>query len=687
MNGTSRVPSKNVIFFVLVLAALTFALFAPAVRYDYVKLDDDQYICQNLHVTTGLTLENIQWAFTSVYENWWSPLLWMSYMLDTTLFGPNPFGYHLTNIILHTASAVLLFWVLFRMTGARWRSFFVAAFFALHPLRVESVVWITERKDVLSGFFFMAGLLAYLRYVEHQTQGRFWTLPVLMLLGLMSKSNLIILPFVLLLLDYWPLARAGDPWGPDAWKKWRPLLAEKLMLFYLSLIFIFITLKTHIQAVEDVSGITRFALIPPNYWFYIGKLVWPVNLSIFYPVNDHVYWPLTWAALAGLVMITLLFVRIRKTYPSLIVGWLWFLVMISPLIRGIRLDPLLASANRYAYLPSIGFGIMLVWGFATLMDRYTFLKRPILLMGAISLLACMGLARAQLPLWKDSMTMFSHLIKMVPDNYTANNNYGKALLEQGQTEAALAYFARATKIKPLDTLAPANYADALISLGRDNEAIEWLHDIMAERDATDFNLNVLLGFAYLNTDRAGLAIPHLQEAITRQPDRLGWQIELVRAYFEAGQPQAAQEEIQRLQAKGLVSIRDFESLIPHYVDLWRHGEQRHAWLFFKNTLKRQPDNIKLLNQVAWLLATDPLSPAPSGEAQRLAQRAVQLTPTPNPVLLDTLAAAYAANGQFEEAVHWGAQAQALAQQAGRPDLVARATKHLAAFQQRQPWRE
>ena len=199
------------------LAALTLALFWPAVGYDFIKLDDDLYICLNPHVLTGLSISNIRWAFTTVYQNWWLPLLWISYMADTRFFGSEPFGYHLTNILLHTANAALFFWILFRATGSRWRSFFAAAFFAIHPLRVESVAWISERKDVLSGLFFMLSVLAYVRHTERPSATRLGMVHLWMLLGLLSKSMLVILPPLLLLLDYWPLGRAGDPGRRETW--------------------------------------------------------------------------------------------------------------------------------------------------------------------------------------------------------------------------------------------------------------------------------------------------------------------------------------------------------------------------------------------------------------------------------------------------------------------------------------
>ena len=291
----------------MMLVALTLALFWPATNYGFVNFDDDRYVSDNPVVRQGLTLQGIRWAMTSVYELWWLPLLWISYMGDTSLFGTGPFGYHATNILLHVANVLLLFWTLTRMTGSKGRSFFVAALFAIHPLRIESVVWITERKDVLSGLFFFLCLLAHLRQVERPSSLRFWTLQTLMLLGLMAKPTLVILPFLLLLLDYWPLRRARDPWCAGAGSQWKPLLAEKSLLFALSLLFAAITLHTHgttSENVVDSSLWNRFTLIAPNYWTYLAQIFWPVHLSLIHPpVNPSGL--VRFMALLGLLALTL----------------------------------------------------------------------------------------------------------------------------------------------------------------------------------------------------------------------------------------------------------------------------------------------------------------------------------------------------------------------------------------------
>ena len=671
----------------VLLAVLTLALFWPATGYDYVNLDDVQYISGNPRVLTGLTAPNVRWAFTAVYEDWWLPLLWLSYMVDVEWFGPGPFGFHLTNVVLHGANVALLFWFLFRATGSRWRSFFVAAFFAIHPLRVESVAWITARKDVLSGLFFFLSLLAYLRHAERPSAARFGLLAIAMLLGLMSKAILIVLPFLLLLLDYWPLCRAGDPWGRGAWTAWRPLLIDKLPLFCMSAAFILINLHTHVSGSGALARIpiwTRLGLVAPNFWSYLGKVFWPATLSIIYPEHDVVRWPVSLLAAFGLFAITLLLLRWRKQAPYALVGWLWFLLALFPVIRGVRLG-LAAYADRFAYLPSIGLAMALVWAAAALAEKRPTAKIPLLALGMLLLAACAVRTALRLPAWKNSETMFTLLIRFAPDHPNANNSYGKVLAMQGRREEALPYFVRGTELG--DQLAPGNYADTLIRLGRDGEAIAWLEQALAKLDPRHSDMNALLGLALLNSDRAAEAIPCFQRALIKTTRPLGLRIALLRAWYEVNNPVAAQEEIQRLREYGYPLIRDFESLAAHYATLWQKESAREAWLFFQNNLRRRPDDVVLLNNAAWILATSAQPPAPVEEALRLARRAAELAAPPSAGILDTLAAALAANGQFEEARQTAQQALDLARETGDGATSAQIAAHLAAYQRDKPWRE
>lgn len=671
------------------LILLVLALFWPATQYGFINFDDDRYVSENPVVLEGLTVHGLRWALTAVHELWWLPLLWTSYMMDVELFGPGPFGFHLTNVLLHAANAALLFWVLFRLTGARWRSAFAAAFFAIHPLRVESVVWITERKDVLSGLFFFLALLAYLRQAKCPSATGFWTLHALMLLGLLAKSSLVILPFLLLLLDYWPLRRLQKLVGTGAWTQWTPLLREKLFLFGLSALFIGITLYTHGTTNENAAPLSiwsRLTLIAPNYWEYLAQFFWPARLSLIHPPDFPSLVPRLLAWLCLLAPMYLLW-RLRARFPALLVGWLWFLGALFPVIRGIRFDEQSAFSDRYTYLPAIGIGLMLAWGAGYLAERRKGLVVPAVCLGLAALAACFWRSALRLPDWKDSPTMFRILNKFAPDDPNVANGYGYELMKQGQIEKAIPYFTYAAALRPKTSPAVFNYADALIRIGRFEEALAWLQSAREQGFPDIIQLAALSGLAHLGAGRAPEAVPLLRQAVQWQPRHPAWRVELIRALFEAGAPAAAQEEIRGLQALGIPHIRDFDSLAAHYAGVWQLGDVLRAWVFFRNNLRLQPDNVVLLNNAAWLLATTDHPPAPSAEALFYARHAVEVVGSPHPGVLDTLAAALAANGQFEEARLTVRQAIDLARQGGAEDLARKMETHLAAYRQDQPWRE
>lgn len=673
----------------VVLVLLALAVFWPAAQYGFINFDDDAYVVDNSRVQQGLTLEGLRWAFTSVYELWWLPLLWISYMVDVELFGPGPFGFHLTNLLLHAANSALLFCFLFRATGSKWRSFFVAALFAAHPLRIESVVWITERKDVLSGLFFFLCLLAYRRQTERPASGRAWTLPALMLLGLLAKSMLVVLPFLLLLLDVWPLRRAGWPARAESWREWKPLLLEKKWLFFLSGLFVAVTFWTHgpMDAnAADLAPWQRAALIAPNYVDYLRLLFWPVGLSLINPPYDPSF-PQQALSLAGLLVATALCWRLRRRWPFLLVGWLWFLGSLFPLIRGIRFDEQSAFSDRYTYLPGIGIGLMASWTVGRLVAGRTWRAVGAVALGLAVLATCWNGSRRRLPDWQDSGAMFSKLIEFAPADPHVNNNYGFELMQSGRLEDAIPHFLQAAALRPKSSPAILNYAHVLIRLGRHEESLAWLRDA-AEKGFPDVpEAKALTGLGLLGTGAAHESIPYLRLSVRWKPKDPAWRVELIRALFEAGQPEAAQEEIRGLQALGIGHIRDFDGLVAHYAGLWQLGHSSAAWIFFRNNLRRQPDNVVLLNNAAWLLATTEQPPAPPEEALRLARHAMDLSPAPHPGILDTYAAALAANGRFDEARETARQAIDLARKHGAEEIARNMERRLEAYRQDRPWRE
>jgi len=443
---------------VLLLAALTAWAFGAALNYGFVRYDDTGYVMENPMVLTGLSAANVRTAFTSVCHQWWLPMLWISYMVDTELYGTGAWGYHLTNLLLHAANAVLCFWFLYRLTGARGRSLAAAALWAVHPLRVESVVWITERKDVLSGLFFFLALLAYLHHVRRPGLRRMAVVFAGMLLGLMSKASVIVLPALLLLLDYWPLRRAEWPGTPGSWKRWGRLVWEKAGLFLLAAVFAVINLHTHTSGIGGEEGLPllhRLALMPGNAWIYLRLVFWPAGLAFFYPENDRVAVLPLLAALAGLVVLLAVLIRQRRRRPWWTVGGLWFFIALLPVLRGIRLG-FAAYADRFTYLPSIGLMLALVWGAAAALDggsegrpRLRRRLRAAAAVGAAGLvLALGGLARRQTETWRDSETLFRHALAVTEDNVAAHSNLANLLVSEGRRVEAVEHYEAVLALKP-----------------------------------------------------------------------------------------------------------------------------------------------------------------------------------------------------------------------------------------------
>ena len=389
-----------------VLAALTIVLYLPAVHHGHLAYDDLAYVFDNPHIITGPSWTNILWAFTTVHEQYWLPVLRLSFMADVVLMGTADWGFHLTNILLHAANTALLFACFRLMTGRRGASALVAALFAVHPLNVEAVAWITARKDVLSTFFGLLALLIYLRHAHAPASKNIWIIAAIMLLGLMSKPTLIALPCILLLLDFWPLQRraTGLPW--------HRLIAEKWLLLILSAVFVAINLSTHTSgrgATCSLSAYHRLLLIPTNYGEYLLALFAPFRLAIVHPEHDVIHWNQTIPALVVLGGLTWTIIRKRQELPFLATGWGWFLITLLPVIRGVRMG-ITAMADRFTYIPGVGIFLMLVWG-GTELGRRRPAWRPALRTTAVLLLVtCAGLTTAQLQVWRSSQRLFEQAL-------------------------------------------------------------------------------------------------------------------------------------------------------------------------------------------------------------------------------------------------------------------------------------
>ena len=520
---------KNSILVVLILILLILAVYWPVQNYGFIDFDDNIYITENSHVQSGITLDGFYWAFSTKHFGLWNPLVWISFMIDYQFFGFNAGGYHWTNVIIHIFNTILLFFLFRNLTGAVWRSAFVAALFAIHPINVESVAWIAERKNVLSTFFWMLTMLFYVRYVKQPNWKRYLPVFICFALGLMSKPMLVTLPFVLLLIDYWPLNRAAIKTQDEtniaaALKAGKEklifLILEKIPLFILSAVTIYIALYSAIHAPQSekiiyISFMQRITNVIFSYVMYLKKLVWPGDLSIWYLYLNVPIWQVFLSAVI-LIMVTILVCKYFKKYPYLPVGWFWYLGTLVPVIGIIQIADL-TMADRYAYVPLIGIFIMIAWGAEQISSKAVYLKK-IFMFAAVLIIALLTVAaHNQLKLWTNTVTLFENALKKDPHNYFAYHKIGREMAKNGDNEKALYYFDTALKIRP--TLYPAYYykGHVLLRMGKRDEAYKNFEK------AFQVKINFAeayhaLGFLSFEDNNLDQAIEYFTKAIARKPD-------------------------------------------------------------------------------------------------------------------------------------------------------------------------
>ncbi len=448
-------PKLRVALICLALCAGVLLVYGQLAGAGFINFDDDAYVYQNPHVRAGLTRAGVVWAFTTFDFFYWAPLTWLSHMLDCRLFGLDAGRHHLTSVIWHLLNVLLVFLLFRRMTGAVWRSALVAALFALHPLRVESVSWIAERKDVMSGFWLLVTLWAYVRYTDKPSRARYGMVLLAMLMGLMSKPMLVTVPLLLLAIDYWPLRRRA--------------IAEKLPMAMLAAFSALLTLigqhRMGAMAMQ-VSVPQRLANAVVSYARYLGKTVWPQDLAILYPYPKSIpAWEIT-AAGALVAGITMVVVRLRRSHPYLAAGWWWFAIGLLPTTGLVQVgrQPM---ADRFSYIPLLGLFAAAVWGVAGLLGRRT---RFAATAAVIVLAGCGVRSWAQARTWHDSVTVFSHALLVVEPTATAHRNLGLALETRGDLAGALAHYDAAVRIDPANFVAHYNYGAALLAQGRLDEA-------------------------------------------------------------------------------------------------------------------------------------------------------------------------------------------------------------------------
>lgn len=647
------------------LVAVTLAVYWPVRLNDFVNYDDGEYLTGNPHLQSELNWPFVRWAFTTGYAANWHPLTWISHALDVQLFSLQPAGHHLVNLAFHAANTLLLFWFLVRTTRGTWRSACVAALFALHPLHVESVAWASERKDVLSTCFGLLALLAYAKYVSrgegrgekmgdgkpgtgdsrithHASRATGWYLLALLLfaLSLMSKPMLVTLPFLLLLLDDWPLRRLPFANRKSAFKHLLPLLLEKVPFLLLSALSCTLTLLVQQGAMSYYRGLPfsqRAANAALACVRYVGKTFWPRNLAVFYPHPEHP--PVGQTAAAALLLVVLcgLALACWRRRPFVTVGWFWFLGTLVPVLGLVQVG-MQAMADRYTYLPLVGLFIVLVWTLSAWLDRVPAARLPATGAAILLLGLCAGATHTQVAVWRNSESLFRHAAAVTPENWVAHQNLAAAALERYQDTEHGAIENQVLRLQP-----PGS-PDSLNQTVRHCEATLLIRP-------RNLNARLILAKALIELGQLDDALPHLQMVLRLSPTNAVAHQNLADLYYRQHRPK---EAVAQYQA----------------------------------ALEQVPDWPAVLNNLAWLLATHPQADLRDGpQALRLAERASTLTSHTNLWYLHTLAAAYAETAQFSQAVEIAQQARQLAAASGQSNLLATAEHRLQLYRAHTPWRD
>ena len=687
---------------VFLLGAI-WVVFGQTLGHGFVNYDDGQYVYENPQVIHGLNLKGIEWAFTHNVMANWHPLTVMLHMLDCQLYGLNPGGHHLTNILLHTATAILLFLVLWRMTGFLWRSAFVAAVFAIHPLRVESVAWVSERKDVLSGLFFMLTVGAYVRYVQRQSRvgGRgpsaqtnppldprrsaldYCLVLLFFTLGLMCKPMLVTLPFVLLLLDYWPLNRVATVTDCRNHSQIpRRLVLEKLPLFGLAAAAGVATLFAQAEAIEPFERMPlslRVGNASISYATYLGQMFWPSGLAFFYPLTAGSVGVagvvLSLVVLAGIS--TGVFVLRRRSY--LLTGWMWYLIMLVPVIGIVQVGAQ-ARADRYTYLPQIGLYLLLTWAIADLCAGWRY--RRVVLGGCatVILLALIFCARTQASYWRNSESLWTHTLACTSDNYVGQNGLGNALLKLGSVDEAIARAQKALQINPGYVEAYNSLGNALFKKGSMDEAIAHFQKaLQIKPDYVEAHNN--LGNALFKKGNVNEAIAHYQKALQIKPDcadiRNNLAVALAKVHGDYANTLAGMGR----DDEAIVEYRQALAIFPYFADA-RHslaiiflqkGQVDEAIAQFQKIQEQYPDNA----MAYFDLGNAYFQKGQMDEAAAFYQRALKIKPD-DVAALNNLGMAFFAKGMVDEAAVQFRKALAL-----QPDFALARTNLTKALLQKE----
>jgi Flp pilus assembly protein TadD len=640
----------------LLLALVTLVVYLPVTRNAFVNYDDDDYVTNNPMVNGGLTAQSIKWAFVTGHASNWHPLTWISHMTDCELFKLNPAAHHFVNALFHSANVALLFILLLRLTEKTWPAALVAALFAWHPLHVESVAWVAERKDVLCAFFWLLTLLAYVRYIDllkiqNPRSKVFYGVALLAFsCALMAKPMAVTLPFVLLLLDFWPLKRF--PLSPLGLPLFLRLFLEKILFFALTVISCALTYWAQhggnsVVSLGDISFSFRLQNAPVAVAGYLCKLFWPANLAVLYPLRHIAVMPLL-VSLALLLLISVLAWRWRSTRPYFLMGWLWFLGTLVPVIGIVQVGAQ-AMADRYSYIPSIGFFLVIILLAAEFAEKIRLPKSVVAAIAALICAACVFATERQIGFWRDGETLFRHAVEVTTNNDVAHVNLGVALDLQGETQAALNEYRAAERINPDRYQIHYNLGVMLERSGRLQEALD------EYRQATRLNADV----------------PAIHDAAGDAMTTLGDVTNALKEFTESERlnPRSATPHIHAAKA------------------LFGQGQDTDAVEELRAAIRAEPDNFQILAGVAHYLAANENAAARDGNnALVLAVKANELSGHQQPMVYDILGMAFAANGDFTNAITCAQSALDLADSVHLKG-TGQIQERLDLYKKNQPWRE
>jgi tetratricopeptide (TPR) repeat protein len=686
---TEQLKKHRTILICLALTVATVIAYEPVRHNDFVDYDDHAYITENPNITSGLTLKSLKQAFISPHSDMWHPLTTLSHMLDCQLFGLNPFWHHLVSMVLHIVNSLLLLWILNSLTGSIWASAFVAAVFALHPLQVESVAWAAERKTVLSGLFWFLTIAVYTWYTKKPGIRRYILLFGIYGLCIMTKPVVVTLPLVLVLLDYWPLARIRNKNEKLKEKTLNSKFSilnsiyEKIPLLALSAILCVVTVTVQksggtVAELGELSLDYRIANAFVSYMKYIGKFIWPSEMAVAYPylyVDFSNGIVITCILLFCLMTTLVIYIGRRRKY--VMTGWLWFVGTLVPMI-GLIQSGVQAMADRYMYLSVPGILIIAAFGVKDIISNRPQIRTATSVLAITTILSLLMFTRVQAGYWLNSLTLFEHALNVTKNNFVAEANYAQTLQSGGRLKEAELHYRNAARIYPTNSDARHDLGVVLLQLGKLDDAAACFNEIIKQGQGSA-NVYYDLATVLRYQGKYDEAISSLNKTLKLDPNyaetrkRIGMLLTLKGRIDEA--IPYFNEALRTESKTGKVKI---------YYDIGRayeqNGRYKEAIRFWNTALELEPNNIPILNRAAWLLATtDATSIEDVNKAIELSERACELTGYKNPSIMDTLAASYAAGGKFDEAITTANKAAEAAKAAGYNNLADEIQKRIKLY--------